>query len=234
MEASDGAPEVYLGRDEVGQHLVALIRPTARDPNAATADLMEVRRYSPDGSDWVSLGTFPGMRRIRSPVPLSPHFIGAVIGDTAFVTDGLAAQVEALEPTGATARPLSFAPAAQSPAAAHEHLAESVEDTAVANQLRSPDMAGQWDSVPRFSDVVPDPAGLLWLEQYDSGTDSHWVSRRRTGGTWIVSTTDGQTVAEVAIPGDVRLMSAGLGRVAGVRIDELGVERVVVYGLQRD
>lgn len=236
MEPGDGAPEVYLGRDRLGQHLVALIRPTARDQSTVTADLMEVRRYSPDGSEWTSLGTFPGMRRMRSPVPLSPHFIGAVLGDTAFVTDGLVAMVAALGPlgpSGGTTRVIEATHADEGPTVARRHLREAIEDTAVADRLRDAEATGRWDSVPRFSEVLPDPTGLLWLKQYDPRTDSHWVSRRRTGGIWTVSSTDGKRVAEVAVPDDFRLMSTGPGRVAGVRIDELGVERVVVYVLRR-
>lgn len=234
MTATDGAPEVYLGRDGQGRHLVSLIRPTRRDPARVTADAMEVRRYDRDGGDWVSLGTFSGMRRLRSPVPLSPHFVGAVLGDTAFVTDGLLPEVRALAPTGESPRTIDASEAVWTSAEAHRRLAESIHDTALTQRLQDVRAGSSWDSVPRFSEVLPDPMGHLWLKRYDPSTDSHWVNRRRTGGRWLVSTTRGTAVAEVTVPTGFRLMAVGLNRVVGVQIDDLGVERVLVYSLRRN
>ena len=233
MDATNGAPEVYFGRDGRGQHLVALIRPEPRDPTEVTADVMELRRYGADGAVWESLGTFPGMRRMRSPVPLSPHLIGAVLGDTVFVTDGLSAQVRAIAPAGASSRIVDGAEVVWTPSEARQRLEDHIDDPAVAQRLQDAGVATVWDSVPHFSDALPDPGGHLWLKRYDPATDSHWVSRRRSGGLWIVATTDGVPVAEVVMPDSFRLMAVGPDRVAGVHTDELGVERVVVYSLQR-
>lgn len=62
-------------------------------------------------------------------------------------------------------------------------------------------------------------------------TDSHWLSRRRAGGIWVVSDTNGSLVARVAPPDGLRLLDVGSDRVVGVTRDELGVERIQVHRL---
>jgi hypothetical protein len=233
MEAGGGAPEVYLGRDTRGKHLVSLIRPSPRDASHVTSDAMELRRYSSEGESWVSLGVFPGMRRVRSPVPLSPHFIGAVLGDTVFVTDGLLPVLIAIAQSDSSAVTVESGASPWTREEAWARLASNLAGADERDRLEATRDQPAWDSIPRYSDVLPDPAGMLWLKEYDPGTDSHWVLRQRTGGAWTVVSPRGRRIALVAVPEGFRLMAVGHERVAGVSLDSLGVERVLVYRLVR-
>jgi hypothetical protein len=100
FRASDGYPEVYLGAASDGSHVVAWIRQVPRDPASVTADVMELGRFEADGGSRAKLGTDLGMRRLGSPVPFSGHFLGVMVGDTTFHTDGLRGEVRATGPTG--------------------------------------------------------------------------------------------------------------------------------------
>jgi hypothetical protein len=233
VEADGGAPEVYLGRDRRGEHIVSLIRLSPRDPSRVTSDAMELRRYASEGESWVSLGVFPGMRRVRSPVPLSPHFMGAVLGDTVFVTDGLMPVLVAIAQSDSSAVAVESGANPWTREEAWDRLASNLEGADARDRLEATRDQPAWDSIPRYSDVLPDPSGALWLKEYDPGTDSHWVNRRRTGGAWTVVSPSGRRLALVTVPEEFRLMAVGHDRVAGVSRDSLGVERVLVYRLVR-
>ncbi len=233
METGGGAPEAYLGRSTSGAHLVALIRPEPRDASRVTADVIEVRRYAPDGGSWVSLGVFPGMRRARSPVPLSPHFVGAVLGDTVFVTDGLLPSLTRFSTFDSSSVAVEAGPVELLPGEAWERLAGAVDDDALRERLGATRDGPTWDSIPRFSDLLPSRGGTLWLKEYDSARDSHWVLRQRTGGRWTVVSPGGRRIASVAMPDDFRLTAVGADRVAGISKDSLGLEHVRVYRVER-
>ena len=233
MLAADGAPEVYLGRDGEGGHILAAIRPGPRDPSVVTPDLMDVAYYDAQGRRTRVAGTFPGMRRMGSPVPFSPHFLGGSVEGTVFVTDGLASRLTALSSAGPSDVALVRDPGTWERDAAFLRLDSQMEPGPMKEMLDRVRDSGAWDSIPRYADLVPDPGGTIWLKRYDPGFDSHWVLRRRTGGAWDVVRPDGGYLATVSVPDGFRLMSVRGDRVAGVATDEMGVERVLVFRLTR-
>lgn len=232
FHAPDGNPEVYLGQYADGSHGMAWIKQAPRDPSSIGADIMQIARFEADGRSATLLGTDLGMRRLRSPLPFSPHFLAVMVGDTVLHTDGVGGEVRATGPTGESLRTLRVATNAPDLDAATQSLAAAL-DSAGARRLEDIESNPGTDTVPAISDLLTDDRGLLWLKRYEPATDSHWVLRRRTGGDWLVVRTDGATVATVSMPDGVRLMDVGDDRVAGVAEDSLGVERVQVFRLRR-
>lgn len=233
IQADNGYPEVYLGRDATGNHYFAWIQQGPRDPTGLTPDLMEVGRFDPDGAMTASLGVFPGMRRLSSPLPFSPHFVGALVDDVAFVGDGLRPVVTSLTPGGPREVSLGGEWPGADPADAWARLEAEVTHPALEDRLRSVRDAPGADSIPAYAEILPDPAGLLWVKRFDPVTDSHFLPRELTGGVWAVMDTAGRPVATVTLPPGFRLLEIRDDRVAGVSKDELGVERVAVYRLTR-
>lgn len=229
LEPAGAAPELYVGRDTEGRHVLSVIHPAPSDPSRVSADRMEIRRYSSDGGAWESLGFYSGMRRVRSPVPFSPHPLGAVIGSTVVSTDGLKPILTVTVDDETRSVPIKVGVAPVSRAEAWVRLEEALQDEATRERLAATLDGPAWDSIPHYSDLLTDPEGRLWLKHYAPSSDSHWVLRQREGGSWAVVSTDGQLIASVSVPDHFRVMTIGRDRIAGVGRDALGVEHVRVY-----
>lgn len=232
FHAPDGRPEIYLGSFGDGFHAVAWISQGPRDWSKISADVMEVGRFGPHGARAGTVAGGLGMRRLRSPLPFSPSFMAVMLGDTIFQTDGLDGRVEATDETGKAVRAFAVGGRTWQLQTAFQRLRAAL-DSAGAARLSQLDGTNGIDTIPTVSDMLKGDGGRLWFKTYDPATDSHWVSRKRTGGEWIVVESDGTPVARVGIPGDVRLMDIRGDRVAGVATDDLGVERVRVFALHR-
>ncbi len=233
--ARDGHPELYLGGTSGGGHVAAWIRQVGRDESGVTPDVMRIARFGPDGRLAVEeLGRMAGMRRLRSPLPFSPHFLATMIGDSVFLTDGLDGTIRVMRAsTGKRIRTLEVDMERWDPEEAWPELEEALGDPDRVDELRRVRGVPGTDSIPVFSEMLRDGRGRLWLKRYDPAVDSHWVFRKRTGGEWVVVETDGRVVARATVPDGFRLMEIRGRRVAGVRTDALGVERVQVYALQK-
>lgn len=232
FRADDGYPEVYLGRLDNGEHAVAWIRRQPRDRSSVTPDLMQVARFEPDGHLGALLVTDAGMRRLGSPLPFSPHFIGAVLGDSIYHTDGLRGEVRVTSESGVPVRTIRVALETPGLDVAWRKLEESL-DTGATRRLEDIRHRPGIDSIPAFSEILVEEGRRLWLKQYDPGVDSHWLGRRRTGGVWLVIESDGTPTARVPVPDGFRPLDVRGNRVAGVTRDELGVERVEVRVITR-
>jgi hypothetical protein len=230
LRADDGWPEIYLGELSDGDHLAAWIVQGPRSYDEVTPDVMRIARFGAGGDLRSPLLTTVGMRRLGSPLPFSPHFLAVLLGDTVFHTDGLGV-IRAMGADGTPVRELAAPFPGWDPREARQRFL-SVADSAQSAALGEATEAAT-DSVPTVSAMLSDPAGLLWLKRYDPSTDSHWLGRARTGGDWAVVRSDGPTVATVALPIGFRAMGVRGDRVVGVVRDELGVERVHVYGVVR-
>jgi hypothetical protein len=228
----DGWPEVYLGMYSDGSHAGAWIRQEPRDPSAVTADQMKLGRFDPDGRLVSILGIAAGMRRMGSPLPFSPHFLAAMVGDTVYHTDGLGGILEATGPSGES---LGVVRVPGSEWGGEEALMRLETTLSESWSERLRDLKGlvTLDSVPAISEILADDEGRLWAKQYVPETDSHWNRRRRTGGEWIVVERDGSVVARVSVPDGVRPVAIRGSRILGVAFDEYDVERVQVHALER-
>jgi hypothetical protein len=235
FRADDGRVEIWLGRFADGSHAMAWIRQptTERDPSRLTPDRMAIARFTRDGTFAGPLAEESGMRRLGCcPIPFSPHFTGAVLGDVAYHLDGLHAELRRTRLSGDGLTPLPVAMAETSLDAAwdrYQRYADSSDVVRFAEMRRAPGL----DSVPAFSDLLVDDEGRLWLKEYDPAVDSHWALRPRTGGHWRVLLADGTPVARVSVPETFRLMDVRGNAVAGLARDDLGVERVEVRSLDR-
>lgn len=230
FRGDDGRPEIYLGRFTSGEHAAAWIRQGPRDPQSISPDAMRLARFGPDGERRAFLGTATGMRRLGSPTPFSPHFIGVVIGDSVYHTDGLMGEIRVTSAAGDSAGTLRPALEPWDVDAAWSAL-EARLDSADAARLAEIRGTPGLDSVPVISDLLVDASQRLWVKRYDPSVDSHWRLRRRTGGDWLVLERDGTEVARVAVPAGFRLLDVRGDRVAGMTRDDLGVERVEVRRL---
>ena len=223
----DGYADLYLGRYSSGAYGVAWIKQVPFDRTRLSADVMRVARLDVDGTVAV-LGEQSGMRRLGSPTPFSPSFVGVMVGDTVFQTDGLDGWITAIGPRGDTVRTFSVAGDPIPVAEAYRQL-ESALDSADAQRLMQVQGHPGLDTVPTVSDLLVDGQGRLWVKLYAPETDSHWVLRKRSGGEWLVLETDGTLVAHVMMPPGFRLMDIRGRLLAGVMYDDLGVEKVQVY-----
>ena len=101
-------------------------------------------------------------------------------------------------------------------------LAASVGSELYAKRLRETPLP---DSMPLARQLVADAAGYIWVELTPPAASS--VS------TWLVFAPGGQHAARVHLPNRFRALSIGHEYVAGVRLDDLDVERIEVYSLSR-
>lgn len=232
FRADDGRPEIYVGRFAGGDHAAAWIRQEPRNPTSITVDRMRMARFGPDGERRGLLGTDVGMRRLGSPTPFSPHFLGVVIGDSVYHTDGLTGAIRVTGASGEFAGSLRADLEPMGFDRAWSALEVSL-DSAGARRLREMRGTPGLDSVPVISALLVDDAERLWLKRYDPSVDSHWRLRQRTGGEWRVLERDGTAVATVSVPAGFRLLDVRGDRAAGLTRDELGVERVEVRTLTR-
>jgi hypothetical protein len=230
MRGEDGPPEVHAGRMSDGQHVIGWIRRLPRGPaDEVTVDQMQVGIFGTDGALQRVLASGFGMRRLAGPLPFSPYFHAAMVGDSVLVSDGLDGTIDLVGPDGGLVRSFDVGLTPVSPDFAWESLLSSIDDDVVADGLRAMRDEPTADSIPVFSDLLTDDEGRVWVKAYDPSTDSHRRLRRRTGGEWTVLTTAGSTVARVHVPDGFRPMDIRSGRVAGVTWDELDVQRVRVY-----
>jgi hypothetical protein len=79
---------------------------------------------------------------------------------------------------------------------------------------------------PAYGELLVDGAGNLWIGRWeaDGSPARAWTVLDATG-TWLVS---------VGTPSDLQVRDIGEDWVVGVARDELDVERVVLYGLEKD
>lgn len=94
------------------------------------------------------------------------------------------------------------------------------------------------DRVPQVAGLLVDDGGRLWVKSYDPAVDALYVKegnalRTGTGGTWRVIRRDGTVAARVPMPAGVAPLQVQEDRILGLSRDDLGVERIVVYGLER-
>ena len=91
---------------------------------------------------------------------------------------------------------------------------------------------------PHYAALLVDELGYLWVRQYRWRTDNHWTgsgSLMTSGpGDWWVFEPDGRWLGTVRMPEGLDLSQVGEDFILGTHRDELGVERVRLYGLTRD
>lgn len=232
FRADDGSVEVYLGRFADGAHALAWIRRQQRDETTITPDHMRFGRFGPDGNFEELLGEDLGMRRLGSPIPFSAHFLGVVLRDAVYHTDGMDSEIRVTSESGERLGAIQADVDRWGFKEASSRFEASL-DSAGVRRFRELRGTPGLDSVPSISELLLDSEQLLWLKRYEPAVDSHWQLRQRTGGEWLVIEPDGNAAARVSVPTGFRLMDVRGEYVAGMSRDGLGVERVEVRRLTR-
>jgi hypothetical protein len=94
------------------------------------------------------------------------------------------------------------------------------------------------DRIPAFWDFLVDDLGFIWVRPFEPGRTGLYLghgiaSSAGPGGDWLILSPAGALVGTVSLPADLEPMQITQDAVVGVARDELGVEYVRVYGLER-
>ena len=83
------------------------------------------------------------------------------------------------------------------------------------------------DYFPAFSSVLGDAVGHLWVEEYEIPSEA------RPGTLWTVFDPNGHALGFVETPEGLEIHEIGEGYILGRFVDELGVEHVQLWPLER-
>ena len=80
---------------------------------------------------------------------------------------------------------------------------------------------------PAFSSIIADAAGHLWVRKYD------FPNEEMPAPLWTVFDAQGQVLGFVETPADLQIYEIGEDYILGRKRDELGVEYVQLWPLDR-
>jgi len=188
------------------------------------------------GSTVAELGTFPGLEYIGEEGGAGPHrftrmLVHAIVGDRIYVGTGDGYEIRVLGLDGRleslirwTGPDLAFTDADLTRYRERRRAAATPESRqSVERDLRDWLRPETW---PAYDALVLDPAGDLWIEDYDRPDPD-------PGKRWTVLDSEGRLLGRVALPEGLRLTEIGRDHVVGVRRDALDVERVEVFRLAK-
>jgi hypothetical protein len=198
-------------------------------------------RYAPDGSHATRLADVPGRPRIVNSlgggavhfpfVPLTPDPAFSVVGNDLLLSQGAEPEVRRIDRDGRV-RSIVRWNQPRSPVRdiwsrfTEEFLAEVNEERrpAYARLLAMSDLPLP-ELVPAVEGIIVDGLGDVWVQEYRLP----WQQAR----VWHVLSPDGTWLGDMTTPPGVTVYDIGQDYILGRHVDELGVERVVVYGLDR-
>lgn len=232
IRTAGGAPEVYIGTYSNGDAAVAALVPPTRGGTDILADRMAVSRAAWNGTTVVELGTLEGIRRAGgvAVVPFSPFLHARLARDSVFHTDGREPVVRVLGTDGRTARSFPVPIEAPDHGTAWRTLRAELEARELTSWIEDIPAEVAAEPVPAIAAMLLGRGGNLWLKHYDPAVDAtHLRDGRPTGGRWTVAAPEGDVIAEIAMPENFAPLDVSTDRVAGVHVDSLGVERVLVF-----
>ena len=210
-------------------------------------DLIGVHRFGPGGAYLRELSEVSGFRRHlhdggSGPDPISPRSLVRSAGDRVFVAETLTPRITVFEvSTGETFsfewepdRVLSHSEAvamAQGGAASPGYRPMGADWTAASFRALTGD-----EQVPVFSDFLVDGEESVWVRDYEPAIHATHLGGLVTagaGGEWMILDLQGRRVGSLAVPEDFEPLSIDSDHLIGVRRDELGVESVRVYRIER-
>lgn len=192
----------------------------------------------PSGEMSVSLGPQPGEEWFVStsapaatPHPFGRSTIAAIWGDLAIVAPTDRYELHAYASDGSLARivrrdhELTRPTQADVDAWIQGRLAELPEERRERYQAQTEVMTPV-EFFPAFGDVKPDAAGCLWVQDYNlPGQDR---------SLWTVFDPSGRVLGQVDLPADLEVYEIGVDYILGANRDELSVERVQLWALERN
>lgn len=164
--------------------------------------------------------------------PFSPKPLGTVVADTLYFGDAVQSSVSLYTQAGLRARDvhLDLTRVDRSQAV---HRLDSA--TAALGRIRTWTDVPEVEHVPTFMGLEVDDRSRIWVREYRPEVDSPWVREtgwgylRNFGGTWSVFSPTGDLVGRLRLPPDFHVEHIRGNLIAGVAVDDLGIERVQVY-----
>lgn len=193
---------------------------------------------APDGSLHAALGKYPASEwyifadrgMAVYPQPFRHSAIAQVWGDLIIIGSNDLYEIRAYTPEGAVAKIVRREHGVRSPSQADvdAYLAEQYADET--EQERAETMADLADmplleAFPAFGRVVTDSRGYLWVEDYQLPGEPT--------PAWTVFDSEGRVLGLMELPAEARLFEIGEDYVLGRVSDELGIERVQLWPLDR-
>jgi len=187
-----------------------------------------------DGSVHRDLGVFPGSelyvvttpeRRSVAYYPFARSAFVFVWGDVVVITTNDRYEIRAYRPDGSLARIVRRD---------HEVRAPTRGDLRDAVARQNPDRPEALDAVgdmplveafPAFAEVRVDRLGYLWVREYRLPGEEHRL--------WTVFDPQGRALGLVEMPGSFRVREIGEDYILGTREDELDIEYVESWSLDR-
>jgi len=163
------------------------------------------------------MGTFLGS-------PLNPRSM-ATAGPQGLVLEGFPAfELRQFNAEGRLAGIFRVQAEREPPEIAVEKYVNSLSDPELGREMFG--LLGLPDSVPPFQAVLVDEEGWYWAELF--------ASEQNGGGTWLVFDPQGRAQGLVELPPGLEVHAVGEDFILGTWKDELGVEYVRRYSLDRD
>ena len=164
-------------------------------------------------------------------LPFSPIGLVAWSREYVFIGHTEMAEVRAFDMEGTLSMIVRWTPGAVSVTADDRASFRDAVLTGVRRPDQEPAMR-RWlseisypDSKPTFSGLISAEGGELWIRDSDrSGSE---MTR------WTVYGSDGQAIATVDVPTELTVLDVDDTHLVGKRIDELGVETVWTYSVER-
>lgn len=210
-------------------------------------DRIAVHHFGPDGSHVAELGEVPGLRRHvhdggSGPDPISPRPLVRTDGDRVYVAETLTPRVRELDISTGETRSFSWEPAAalssdEAIAIARDQVSRrGAAQMDEAWTLASFDALTGTEEVSVFWDFLVDREAFVWVRDYDPalhGTSVGGLATAGPGGTWTILDGEGTPLTTVTVPDDLEPLAIDADHLIGVRRDDLGVESVRVYRIER-
>lgn len=206
-----------------------------------------------DGERRERIATSSGIERVMfdgfsGPPALSPGGKAAVHDDRLYVAELLRPVVEVYALSGELDREIHWEPQREwDPEEARSRIARALEEGA--EHPRDPGRRlyeQEWveaveppEQAPAFSDFMVDEEGFLWIRPYVPERDSPAVGgnpahgRTSPGGEWRILSSEGIEVSRVTVPDGFDPHVLAEDEILGIHWDELGVERLRAYPLDR-
>jgi hypothetical protein len=210
------------------------------DGSEVVRDTMPYLVFEPGGGLRDSIGRFPGpewyvrsqgSNAFATSLPFGRTTEAAVTGDRFFAGHNDRWEVVRYTPAGVADLVLrvEWSPAAVTGGDVERYQTERLEHTEASFRQQAERNLAEMPypgTFPAFADLMADLEGDLWVLDYARPGDE-----RRS---WTVFSRDGRALGKVETPPGLRLMEIGRDHVLGVWQDDLDVEHVRMYRLDRE
>ncbi len=222
-------------------------RAVARDGTILSTSYMAgsgdtvVELLNGDGALAISLGDFPFAETYDGDrlVAYGFRFVAGFWSDLVFVGATNRYEIKAFRADGTLARivrrehvPRATAPAdlklwVESWLSAHRSETPPPNEEQLEQLREAYGSSPLAENFPAFSEVKVDPAGHLWVREYD------FPDEDRLAPLWTVFDPAGRVLGFVDTPGDLDILEIGVDYILGRTEDELGVESIQLWPLMR-